>query len=114
MKTKVITKDSDYQTMDVVFEMDTEDTCMKEWYFGIEKDESGKKITNSKIVYSKQGCNGHPKTISALIKGNNLESINVDELMKTDCFRSQSCGMTLGKCVTELLTNDELEFESEK
>lgn len=114
MKTKIITKDSDYQVMDVVFEMDNEDTCMREWHFEVLKDESGKKIVDSNIIYSKQGCNGHPKTISALIKGSNLGNINVEELRKTGCFRSESCGMTLAKCITELMTNDDLKFESEK
>lgn len=111
MKTKIITKDLERQEINVVFEMEEEDTCMREWYFEVHKHESERRIVNSSIIFSKQGCNGHPKTISALVEGRSIESINTHALMKTKCFRNQSCGMTLARCITDLLINDELQFE---
>lgn len=41
---------------------------MKKWIFEVVEDERGKIIMHSNIKFSGQGCKGHPKTISALIK----------------------------------------------
>lgn len=87
------------------FKMTDEDTCMRTWTFDIEETDGEQVVKDSFVEYTKQGCNGHPKTISALIKGRKVSEIDLNALKETTCFRSQSCGMSLAACLEALSTN---------
>jgi len=87
-----------------IFEFDTrnEDTCMQNWTFKLNDWDGSPVIEQLEIERASQGCPGHPKTISALVKNRTLESIDLDGLAETDCPRSISCGQMLGKCLANI------------
>lgn len=86
----------------VEFDTRKEDTCMQNWTFNLSGDGSSANIKSLKIEKASQGCPGHPKTISALVKDRSLDSIDLDALAQTECPRSISCGQMLGKCIANL------------
>jgi hypothetical protein len=52
-----------------------------------------------------QGCEGHPKTIAALLRGRLVSEIDLTSLAETPCSRRDSCGQTLGHLVQQLKQN---------
>lgn len=99
MNMNVKSAEAKKNTKKVQFNMTDEDTCMRTWNFDLEEKNGEIIILDSNIEFTKQGCNGHPKTISALIKERKASDIDLEALMDTTCFRKQSCGMTLAACV---------------
>lgn len=87
------------------FDVSNEDTCMKTWVFDIEENGSEQMIRNLDIKFTRQGCMGHPKSISALVKNRSVESIDTDLLAETTCARDKSCGMILGQCISQIRNN---------
>lgn len=85
------------------FDTGGQDTCMNSWNFELQQaSSSAPVITALEIGRANQGCPGHPKTISALVKGRAIDQIDIEVLAATDCQRSQSCGQVLGACVAEI------------
>lgn len=85
------------------FDTSGQNTCMNSWSFELQQVGSLAPVIRAlKIGQGSQGCPGHPKTISALVKGRAIDQIDIEALATTDCPRSQSCGQVLGDCVTEL------------
>lgn len=87
------------------FDVSNEDTCMKTWVFDIDENGSEQIIQNLDITFTRQGCMGHPKSISALVKNRSVESIDTDLLAETTCARGKSCGMILGQCISQIRNN---------
>ncbi|GAB7089716.1 TSCPD domain-containing protein [Marinifilum fragile] len=87
------------------FDVSKEDTCMKTWVFDIEENGDEQIICNLDITFTRQGCMGHPKSISALVKNRSIESIDTDLLVETTCSRGKSCGMILGQCISQIRNN---------
>lgn len=85
-----------------------EDTCKREWVFTLSETEAGLVIEDIKITPHYQnsgqprGCQGHPKTIVALLKQRTLDSIDIDELSKSTCVLEFSCGQALAECLEKL------------
>ena len=78
------------------------DTCMDGWVFHLRKGGGSLIIEQLEIEKAAQGCPGHPKTISALVKNRSLDSLDLDDLEQADCHRSISCGQMLAKCITNV------------
>jgi hypothetical protein len=102
MKYEIIEKNDNGMSMKVAFDFKGEKTCMKTWTFDIENGDGELKVKDSKIDFSGQGCKGHPKTISALIRNRPLDTIDTEVLRGTGCFQPLSCGMNLGSCIDEI------------
>lgn len=102
MNISSLKSDEKNNTYLVVFSGTEDDTCLKKWSFEIEKNDNKKIINDIQIAFTNKGCKGHPQTISALVKGRALDDIDVEALLQTSCFRSQSCGKSLGLCIQKL------------
>lgn len=89
----------------IEFDMSDEDTCMKHWSFTLDESADETIIRSVKIKPSGEGCVGHPKTIMALVRDTDVQSLDLDALAKTKCVRTNSCGMNLATCVHEILRN---------
>ena len=70
------------------------DTCKSCFTFKLNNDSGKVVIDNLEIVGSK-GCGGHPRTISALVRGRALEELPEEALAGAACGRAMSCGQTL-------------------
>ena len=86
----------------IKFDTRDEDTCMQSWTFSLSERHGSPIIDQLEIARTSQGCPGHPKTISALVKDRTLDSIDLNGLAETDCHRSLSCGQMLRECITKL------------
>lgn len=86
----------------IKFNVSHEDTCMENWLFEIEETDEGKVIRNSEIEFKRRGCQGHPKTIAALIKNRPINTIDTVILAETKCVRGKSCGMIFGECLSKI------------
>ena len=86
----------------VEFDMSQEDTCMKRWVFNLKQDSGEPVIESVEIERERQGCVGHPKTISALVRNVPVNALDVEALSQTQCARSTSCGMVLASCVSAI------------
>ena len=88
------------------FDMSDKDTCHGEWNFNLKKVNGKTIIESIDIVNSNRGCQGHPKTISALIQNIPIDSINLAALSEADCIHETSCGMVLAECVNNIKDMD--------
>lgn len=84
------------------FDLQDRDTCMKQWTFHLSATDGQTIIRNLHIQKDKQGCEGHPKTIMALMKNTPIGYIDLEALRQTTCVRGQSCGMILAECLETL------------
>lgn len=84
------------------FNVSDKDTCHGEWNFNLKKIHGSIIIESIEIINSNRGCQGHPKTISALVQNIPIENLDLDTLAKADCVHEASCGMVLAKCVEKL------------
>ena len=86
------------------FTCDAENHCKQNWIFEIESIDGKSIINNIEITEREKpkGCFGHPKTITALVKGVDLENIDTDLLSETDCIRDISCGQFLADCINTI------------
>ena len=48
------------------------------------------------------GCIGHPKTISALVKGRKISELPMEELTEAACGLDSSCGQELAKAIEQI------------
>lgn len=48
------------------------------------------------------GCIGHPKSISALLKGRRISELPLGELSEASCGLSSSCGQELAKAIGQM------------
>lgn len=48
------------------------------------------------------GCIGHPKTISALLKGRRVSELPLEELSKASCSLRFSCSQELAKAIEQM------------
>ncbi len=87
------------------FTFETDDTCKETWVFTLEDTRDGVVVRDLKIGdrAKPRGCTGHPETITALVRGRVLESIDVDALSEATCGRDLACGQALARCVRELV-----------
>ncbi len=85
------------------FDTSAEDTCMNSWGFQMQQGDGAAPVIQSvEIGHARQGCPGHPQTISALAKNRAIDQIELDALAATDCPRSISCGQVFGQCVSAI------------
>ena len=48
------------------------------------------------------GCIGHPKTISALLKGRRLSELPLEDLSEASCLLNSSCAQELAKAIEQM------------
>jgi len=96
-------------TMTREFTFDADETCKVRWTFHIGADDDGAVIEDVEIEGYRtepegreRGCLGHPKTISALLRGRPLADLDAEELAEATCARDQSCGQALAECLQQL------------
>lgn len=91
------------------FDTSRQETCMTRWTFHLRQSEGGvvPEIESLEIERAMQGCPGHPKTISALVRNRRIDQIDLKALEQTSCPRPHSCGQVLGHCVESLLKTDQ-------
>lgn len=88
------------------FDTTADETCMDKWVFHLTADDAGRVTVRSvEITPSKNGCKGHPKTITALVRNLPLSLISPEALAETGCPRKLSCGMVLGRCQEQIRRN---------
>jgi len=89
-------------TREVSFE--AEDTCKQTWRFSLTHGAEGWIVEDLQIEDREQavGCGGHPKTITALVKGRSVKSIDVDALAEAACGRRMACGQALARCLRQI------------
>lgn len=81
---------------------DPEITCKDTWRFVLQPQTANDYLIVDLQIEGKSGCQGHPKTIAALLRGRRISEISLDDLRTTDCSRHQSCGQTLAKVIEDL------------
>ncbi len=83
------------------FTCSAENHCKQDWNFEIENINGESIIKNLEITEEEKprGCFGHPKTITALVKGMDLEKIDINSLKEADCVKDISCGQFLADCI---------------
>jgi len=86
---------------------DTDNTCKKLFSFDLQK-EGGCVYINNLTIEGDKGCVGHPKTISALLKGRNIGELPVEELSVCTCARDISCGQQVAKALQQIKNGGEL------
>lgn len=92
-----------------IFEFDFKKTCKVRWTFTLTQKPEGLVIDNLEVIAQKrgdngiQGCQGHPKTLAALIRGQAVHNLPIAELSAAGCDWPTSCGQTLAKCLQTLL-----------
>ncbi len=97
---------SDRSTHEFTFEQDQ--TCKERWVFEVSRGDEGLVIEDVAVTAHKtgdggsMGCQGHPKTIAALLRGRSLDSIDPDSLADAACVRACSCGQALATCLRQL------------
>lgn len=77
-------------------------TCKDRWEFRVRDGR-----IESIHIAGKDGCKGHPRTIEVLLKGMELEGIDLDALAAAECARERSCGQTLADALREMKTRME-------
>jgi hypothetical protein len=79
-------------------------TCKSYWTFELEKVAGMWIIQSLQIDEREQpiGCEGHPKTLMALLKNRPVNSIDVNALSDSYCEKDISCSQVLAKCITQL------------
>lgn len=92
------------------FDTDQSKHCKSRWTFNILKKDQGFIVDSIKIEEreSAKGCIGHPKTIEALLKGREINSLDINALMESDCKMGISCGQFLASCLEEIKLNLDL------
>ena len=95
----------------VEFDTADNDTCTDYWTFHMKEEEGRPIIESVKIDRDRQGCVGHPKTITALMKNIPVDALDVGALAETTCVREQSCGMNLGSFI-QTIRESQLQTES--
>jgi hypothetical protein len=87
------------------FTFETDGTCKETWVFTLEDTPDGVVVLDLEIGDRERprGCTGHPGTITALVRGRVLESIDLDALSEAACGRDLACGQALARCVRELV-----------
>jgi len=95
------------ETVQHSFIFEDEGTCKLTWNFSIIEKDGDKIIEDLKIEERErsEGCLGHPQTISILLKGRSINSINIKELEDSYCKKWVSCGQILGKCLEKINKN---------
>ena len=86
------------------YSFEPENTCKSKWKFELEKI-AGMWVINSLEIEERAqplGCEGHPKTIQALLKNRPINSIDVNSLAESYCEKETSCSQVLAKCITQL------------
>lgn len=89
------------------------DTCMNKWTFRLRQDGGDVTIESVDVQRDRQGCEGHPKTIGALVRNVPLAAIDLEALANTTCPRGKSCGQVLGECIA-LIRDETTETERAK
>lgn len=90
------------------FNFDEKDTCKDDWNFLLSDGMDGLVIEELEITPhttadgGARGCNGHPMTIVALVRGLPVESIDIPALTQAGCSRNLACGQALARCLEEL------------
>ena len=84
------------------FDMTNIDTCHNQWAFNLSNSGEGIVIDSVEILNSGKGCQGHTKTISALVHNLPIKDLDLDSLSKTNCKNDTSCGMVLAACVESI------------
>lgn len=88
------------------FDMSNTDTCHGEWNFNLKKIDDDIIIESIDIVNSNRGCQGHPKTICALVQNIPIDNLNLEALLKAGCIHETSCGIVLAECVRKIKNTD--------
>ncbi|NLX57930.1 MAG: TSCPD domain-containing protein [Phycisphaerae bacterium] len=81
---------------------DPEITCKDTWRFVLQPLPDADYVIMDLEIRGRSGCEGHPKTIAALLRGRRISEIALDDLRTTECSRHQSCGQTLAKVLEDL------------
>jgi hypothetical protein len=81
---------------------DPEITCKDTWRFVLEPVDEADYLIVDLEIGGRSGCEGHPKTIAALLRGRRISDLALDDLRAAECSRHQSCGQTLAKVVDDL------------
>lgn len=84
------------------FDMSNTDTCHAEWNFNLKKIDDEIIVESIDIINSNRGCQGHPKTITALVQNIPIDNLDLEALSKANCIHETSCGMVLAKCVENI------------
>ena len=86
------------------FTFNGEDTCNRRWIFTLSESADGLVVSDLEITGEPEpeGCVGHSKTITALVRGRPINSIGVGALAEATCVRSLSCGQVLARCLREI------------
>ena len=91
------------------FTFDADTTCKWQWTFAVSPGPGGLLIEDLEITPhckdggAERGCQGHAKTIIALLKGRLVKSLDVAALRKAACPRDLACGQALAHCIDQLL-----------
>ena len=87
---------------------DPEVTCKDTWRFTLQPlGDNDYRIVELQIS-GERGCEGHPKTIAALLQGRRISELSLEDLSRTECARHQSCGQSLAKVVEDLMKSLEV------
>lgn len=81
---------------------DPERTCKDRWHFILSHDGNGDYRIEEMEISGDRGCQGHPQTIAALVKGRRVSELDLEALADTPCARGQSCGQTFAKLLADL------------
>lgn len=77
-------------------------TCKDRWHFVLERDGAEDYRIVKLEISGDRGCEGHPKTIAALMQNRRVTEIDDEALHGVECSRDQSCGRTFALLVREL------------
>ena len=91
-------------TITRTYTVEEEDTGKYAWTFTLKHNSQDWIIDDLHVDEREKprGCFGHPKMITALLKGRILHSISLNELAEAFCGHSLSCGQVLAQCLTDL------------
>ena len=90
------------KTWSVEFDLSDSDTCHDKWIFNLSKEGNKINIHSVNIIQTEKGCQGHPKTIQALVKDIPLDNLDLQALSLTECKKEISCGMVLARCIESI------------
>jgi len=78
-------------------------TCKHIFEFELSRDgETNQLIVQSLTITGHAGCIGHPKTISALVKGRAISELPLEDLTEAACSLDSSCGQELAKAIEKM------------
>ena len=80
------------------------DTCKTLYEFKLSSRSDGTYIEDL-IITGPKGCVGHPKTLSALLKGRKAEELPLEDLSLTGCVRKSSCGQEMAKAISAIINS---------